>query len=77
MAAMLVLHPPKIRFLSREEDSAFEATIQEHGGAIRMVTDADSMHGHITWMTPAEVRELAIELLGLADAAEQIAGEGQ
>lgn len=68
----MIRHPAKVRFTSTDEDSAIEATIQEDGAFIRVIVDADSIHGHVTWLRPAQVRELAIELAGLADAADAI-----
>lgn len=63
---------PKVRFEPAENDSgAIEAQLM-NSGEIRIRTAADSGHLNTTWLTPAEVRELCIELLGLCDASEAI-----
>lgn len=69
-----IIHRPKIRFESADGDSSpVEAAIQQDG-RIRIESDPDSMRMRATWLTPAEVREFALELTGLADAAEAIHG---
>jgi hypothetical protein len=66
---------PKIRIQSADgESSPIQATL-EHGGRIRLITDPDAMHHHTAWLTAAEAREFATELLGLADAADIIHAE--
>ena len=63
---------PTIRFESADgESSPVEASLQPTG-QVRIITDPDSGHLHTSWLWPSEVRELALELLGLADAAEAI-----
>jgi hypothetical protein len=63
---------PRIRFESPDGDSPpVEASIQ-HDGRVRIQSDPDSLHMNAAWLTPAEVREFALELAGLADAAEAI-----
>jgi hypothetical protein len=65
----------KIRFESADGDSSpVEASIQR-GGRVRIQSDPDSLRMNAAWLTPAEVREFALELLGLADAAETIYGD--
>ena len=67
---------PKVRFESAEGDSSpIQATL-ESGGRIRVMSDPDSGRMNAAWLTPAEVREFALELLGLADASDVINGEG-
>lgn len=67
---------PKIRFESEDGDSSpVEASIQ-HDGRVRIMSDPDSLRMNAAWLTPAEVREFALELTGLADAAEVIYGPG-
>ena len=68
---MGIIHRPKIRFESAVGDSSpIEATIQSDG-RVRIESDPDSMRLNAAWLTPAEAREFAIELQGLADAAEK------
>lgn len=72
---MIIVHHPKIRFDPPKGDSSpIEATITSDG-RIRVQTDCDSGHLNATWMTTAELREFAMETLGLADAADLIYGE--
>ena len=67
-----IIPDPKIRFESADGDSSpVEAAIQRDG-RIRIQSDPDSMHMNGAWLTPAEVREFALELTALADAAETI-----
>ncbi len=71
----MIIHRPKIRFESAAGDSSpVEATMQSDG-RVRIKTDADSTHLNTTWLTPAEAREFALELAGLADAAEVVNDE--
>jgi len=66
---------PKIRFESEDGDSSpIEAAIQ-HDGRIRVQSDPDSMRMNAAWLLPSEIREFALELTGLADAAEAIYGK--
>ncbi len=67
----MIIHRPKVRFDPGPDTSPIEATMQSDG-RVRIKTDADSTHLHTTWLTPAEAREFALELTGLADAAEAI-----
>jgi hypothetical protein len=72
---MIIVHHPKIRFDPPNGDSSpLEASITSDGH-IRVQSDCDSGHLNATWMTPAELREFAMEALGLADAADLIHGE--
>ncbi len=65
---------PKIRFESEDGDSSpVEASI-EHDGRVRIMSDPDSMRMNAAWLLPSEVREFALELVALADAAEAIYG---
>ncbi len=65
---------PKIRFESEDGDSSpVEASIQ-HDGRVRIESDPDSMRMNAAWLLPSEVREFALELVALADAAEAIYG---
>ena len=69
---MTMYHRPKIRFNDEDPGScAIEAQLQGDG-RIRFVTDPDALHNHTTWMDPKQVREFALELLGLCDASETI-----
>lgn len=71
----LIIPRPKIRFESDDGDSSpVEAGLQQDG-RIRIVSDPDSMRMNAAWLTPAEVREFALELTGLADASEAIHGD--
>jgi hypothetical protein len=70
----MIMHPPKIRFEPVAGDSSpIEATVQSDG-RVRVQSDPDSGRLNATWLTSAELREFAIELNGLADAAEIIHG---
>lgn len=65
---------PKIRFESAEGDSSpIEAKLMSDG-RIRLQSDPDAGHMTGAWLTVAELREFATELLGLADASEAIHG---
>lgn len=69
---MSIFTKPTVRVEPADGDSgAIEAKLMP-GGMIRLQTDPDSMHTHTTWLTPAEIRELCTDLLGLADASEAI-----
>lgn len=71
----MIIHQPKIRFESEAGDSSpIEATIQGDG-RLRVQSDPDSGHLNAAWMTTTETREFALELLGLADAADAIHAE--
>ena len=70
----MIIHRPKIRFDPGPDTSPIEATIA-YDGRIRIQTDPDAMRLVSTFMTPAEAREFALELTGLADAAEAINDE--
>jgi hypothetical protein len=66
---------PKVRFQPDDDrENPVEATLQTDG-RICLMTDPDSMHIHRSWLTPAEIREFATELLGLADASDAIYGD--
>ena len=68
----MIMHPPKIRFETAAGDSTpVEATIQ-HDGRLRVESDPDACRLSGAWLTTAEAREFALELLGLADAADII-----
>ena len=62
---------PKVRFDPGPDTSPIEASVQSDG-RIRIQSDCDSGHLNGTWLTTAEAREFATELMGLADAAEII-----
>jgi hypothetical protein len=63
-----------IRNESEDRDSSpIEAKVMSDG-RIRIQTDPDSSPIHGCWLTVAEIREFATDLLGLADASEKIYG---
>jgi hypothetical protein len=65
----------KVRTESPAGDSSpIEAKIMSDG-RIRIQTDPDSSPIGGCWLTPAEIRELATDLLGLADASDAIYGD--
>jgi hypothetical protein len=70
----MIIHQPKVRFESASGDSSPVEAVIQSDGRVRLVSDPDSLRMNGAWLTPAEVREFAIELLGLADAAEVIYG---
>jgi hypothetical protein len=69
-----MIHQPKVRFESASGDSSPIEAVVQYDGRVRLMSDPDSLRMNGAWLTPAEVREFAIELLGLADAAEVIYG---
>ena len=69
---MSLLTRPKVRITPGDgHENPVEAALQADG-RIRLITDPDAMHGHSSWLTPAEAREFALELAGLADASDTI-----
>jgi hypothetical protein len=63
---------PKVRYEAPDgASSPIEATLQTDG-RIRLLTDPDSGHLNGAWLTPAELRELLVDLAGLADASDII-----
>ena len=69
---MSIYTRPKVRFESADGDSSPIEARLESAGRIRIASDPDSGHLNGTWLTAAETREFALELLGLADAADII-----
>lgn len=63
---------PKIRYESADGDSSPVQASLEHDGRIRILADPDSMRMNAAWLTPAEARDFALELTGLADASEAV-----
>ena len=71
----MIMHPPKIRYETADGDSnPIEATIQ-YDGRLRIESDPDACRLSGAWLTTDEAREFALELLGLADAADIISGK--
>jgi hypothetical protein len=66
---------PTVRFDPAAGDSSPVEARLESDGRIRIVSDPDSMRMNGAWLTPAELREFATELLGLADASDVINAE--
>jgi hypothetical protein len=67
---------PKVRFNDEDHDSSpIEATLQS-SGLIRIQSAPDSFSSGAAWMTPTQVREFALELLGLADVSEAVSYHG-
>jgi hypothetical protein len=71
---MSLLTRPKVRVEGEEGDSSPIEAMLMTDGRIRLMTDPDALHYHSCWLTPAEIREFATDLLGLADASEAIYG---
>lgn len=70
-----VSHPPTVRMEAEDGGSSpVEASIQNSGEKIRILSDPDSMNLNGAWLTRREAREFALELLGLCDAADAIYG---
>lgn len=73
---MSIFTRPTVRFEPADtRENPIEAKLMSDG-LIRIMTDPDAMHTHSSYFTPAEVREFATELLGLANASEAIHGPG-
>lgn len=71
----LIIPRPKIRFENADGDSSpVEASIA-HDGRIAILSDPDSLRMNAAHLKPSDVREFALELTGLADAAEAIYGK--
>lgn len=71
---MSIYTKPKVRIDPEGGDSVpVEATLMTDG-RIRLQTDPDSGSMNGSWLTVAEIREFATDLLALCDASETIYG---
>jgi hypothetical protein len=71
----VINRPPKIRHEGAAGDSVpLEATIA-YDGRLRVKSDPDDCRLNGAWFTSDEAREFALELIGLADAADAIHGK--
>ena len=72
---MSLLTRPKVRIEpDDDQENAVEATLMTDG-RLRLMTDPDGGGIHTSWLTPAEAREFALELVALADASDAIYGD--
>jgi hypothetical protein len=69
---MSVFTRPTVRFDPAAGDSSPIEAKLESDGRVRIASDPDSGRLNGAWLTPAEAREFATELLGLADASDAI-----